>query len=108
MTTTKLTPSQIKTLQWLTNSITRETYMGTTDSWMNGPVVFSLRTDFSRGEVMLWASNATDERKWFQSSLAAGALVGPRGGVTVTGAYGVALWRFGRTAKVVASLRAEK
>ena len=86
----QLTAAQIKTLNWLTNSITRGAQLSRGGEWMNGPVHFRIDDYVARdGSVMLSASNLSDQKKWFETYVHVIVWVGPRGGVRVAQVEGI-------------------
>jgi hypothetical protein len=70
---------QTARLQYLTDSITRAAQYQTREGWVDGPVVFSVKEN-ENGTYWFYATNVTDELRWFEKVISVMAIIGEHGG----------------------------
>lgn len=73
--------AQVAAISRMTSRIDAANRLSATDSWLNGPVIY--RIEAHEGGPLLFATNATDERRWWESDMFVGVLFGARGRATV-------------------------
>jgi hypothetical protein len=81
-----MTSKQTAAVQYITNRITKAAQYVTREGWANGPVVFSVAQVGK--DVLVFASNATPEKLWFETYCYACVVVGPRGGIKLQSCEG--------------------
>ena len=69
-----MTPQQVKKLQWLTAHIPARNHI-------DGAVSFCVEVLAGSGRVLLCATNAYSDLRWFEKHQSCYVTVGPRGGI---------------------------